>query len=396
MAERREYKGAAAPAKLSSDITSGATSITIDTNSGWPTGSVGPFWIVIDPGKSNEEKVKIASRSGSTLTVASGGRGSDGTSASAHSVNAVVKHVFTANDADLLNKHAADATQDDHTQYMHNSTARTVSAAHSFTGSPSFSGSPTFSGTPTFSGVPNLNGGANFGSSWATAAEIATLGVDAADAGSGVKMAHHNHRHALDLIALERAMWKAGDYKLTSNSGAITSEWLECNGQAVNRATYPNLFAAIGTTYGAGNGTTTFNVPDWRDYIISGAGPGGSRAIGGTGGSDTTSLVTANLPSHNHGINDPGHSHGVNDPGHKHNMDGDSGNRYVVTAGGSQQNSLGGPVINGVSFSDIDPATTGISIQSSGTGISTQNTGSGSSFSTVPRWRGARVLIKAH
>jgi microcystin-dependent protein len=396
MAERREYKGAAAPAKLSSDITDTATTLTIDTTSGWPTGSVGPFFVVVDPGKSTEEKIKCASRSGSTLTVATSGRGADGTSAAAHSINAVVKHVFTASDADLTNKHAADTTQDDHTQYMHNTTARTVSAPHSFTGNPTFSGNPSFTGAPTFSGTPVLSGGVDMGSSWAAAAELATLDAGAASAGTGVKLAHSNHKHALDLIALERVMWKAGDYKLTAVTGAITTEWLECNGQTVSRATYPNLFNAIGTAYGAGDGVSTFQLPDFRDYIISGAGSGGSRAIGGTGGADTVTLATGNLPSHNHGVNDPGHSHGVNDPGHKHAMDGDTGNRYVVTASGSQQNSLGGPVINGVSFSDIDVNTTGISIQSAGTGISTQNTGSGTAFSVVPRWRGARVLIKAH
>lgn len=40
--------------------------------------------------------------------------------------------------------------------------------------------------------------------------------------------------------------------------------WLKCNGAAVSRATYATLFAAIGTTYGAGDGATTFNVPDLR------------------------------------------------------------------------------------------------------------------------------------
>jgi len=46
--------------------------------------------------------------------------------------------------------------------------------------------------------------------------------------------------------------------------------WLKCNGQAVSRTTYSTLFAAIGTTYGAGDGTTTFNLPDLRGEFIRG------------------------------------------------------------------------------------------------------------------------------
>lgn len=46
--------------------------------------------------------------------------------------------------------------------------------------------------------------------------------------------------------------------------------WLVCNGQAVSRTTYSALFALIGTTYGAGNGSTTFNLPDCRGYFIRG------------------------------------------------------------------------------------------------------------------------------
>ena len=54
------------------------------------------------------------------------------------------------------------------------------------------------------------------------------------------------------------------------STGGITvpTGWLFCDGAAVSRATYPDLYAAIGTTYGAGDGTTTFNVPDATGNII--------------------------------------------------------------------------------------------------------------------------------
>lgn len=68
-----------------------------------------------------------------------------------------------------------------------------------------------------------------------------------------------------------------------ANSTAPTG-WLECNGAAVSRTTYAALFTAIGTLYGVGNGTTTFNLPDLRGQFLrgwdNGAGIDPARAIG--------------------------------------------------------------------------------------------------------------------
>jgi microcystin-dependent protein len=91
--------------------------------------------------------------------------------------------------------------------------------------------------------------------------------------------------------------------------------WLLCNGAAVSRTTFAALFAVIGTTYGAGDTTTTFNVPDRRDRV--GVGAGSTYARGATGGAVTattsaegshnhtgntggTTLSTAQIPSHQH------------------------------------------------------------------------------------------------
>ena len=57
------------------------------------------------------------------------------------------------------------------------------------------------------------------------------------------------------------------------------SGWLAADGTAVSRSTYPALFAAIGTTHGAGNGSTTFNLPDLRGIFVRGS---GSQSISGT------------------------------------------------------------------------------------------------------------------
>lgn len=89
--------------------------------------------------------------------------------------------------------------------------------------------------------------------------------------------------------------------------------WLLCFGQAVSRTTNLALFTAIGTTYGSGDGSTTFNLPDARDYALVGKGNmGGSDAgrlttaqfgsdptvLGNVGGSQTRTLVTGNLPAY--------------------------------------------------------------------------------------------------
>jgi microcystin-dependent protein len=63
--------------------------------------------------------------------------------------------------------------------------------------------------------------------------------------------------------------WSPGDVKMVAYQ-TVPEGWLECDGAAVSRTTYADLFAAIGTTYGVGNGSTTFNVPDTRGEFIRG------------------------------------------------------------------------------------------------------------------------------
>lgn len=84
-----------------------------------------------------------------------------------------------------------------------------------------------------------------------------------------------------------------------AGNSAAPDGWLLCNGQAVSRETYADLFTAIGTTYGVGDGSATFNVPDSRGKFLVGAGSfesGATVAVAGTGGAEKVTLAEANIP----------------------------------------------------------------------------------------------------
>jgi len=87
-------------------------------------------------------------------------------------------------------------------------------------------------------------------------------------------------------------------------AGALANGWLECDGAAVNRTTYATLFNVIGTGYGVGDGSTTFNLPNLSRRVIMGRGGSGTATIaatqGSSGGSETHTLSTAEMPAHLH------------------------------------------------------------------------------------------------
>jgi microcystin-dependent protein len=97
-------------------------------------------------------------------------------------------------------------------------------------------------------------------------------------------------------IALDAlSPFQTGDLKVSAVSTA-PSGWLACDGSAISRSGHTALFSAIGTTYGAGDGSTTFNVPDFQGRVILGAGSGSGlsvRSRGQKGGEETHTLTAA-------------------------------------------------------------------------------------------------------
>jgi len=96
--------------------------------------------------------------------------------------------------------------------------------------------------------------------------------------------------------------------------GTTPAGYLRCDGSAVSRATYSNLFAVVGTVWGVGDGSTTFNLPDLRGRSLIGDGTGtglSARVVGQLGGEEAHQLTKPELTTHKHGISDPGHYHQV-------------------------------------------------------------------------------------
>lgn len=85
---------------------------------------------------------------------------------------------------------------------------------------------------------------------------------------------------------------------------SVPSSFLPCDGSAVSRTTYASLFAVLGTIWGIGDGTTTFNVPDFRRRVAVGSGGSGTatlaNTVGSIGGEETHVLTIPEIPAHTH------------------------------------------------------------------------------------------------
>lgn len=169
------------------------------------------------------------------------------------------------------------------------------------------------------------------------------------------------------------------------------SNYVIANGQAISRTTYAAYFALVGTAYGTGNGTTTFNVPNLQQRVPVGVGAG--YTIGSTGGAATHTLTLSEVPTHSHIVGDPGHVHPINDPGHNHSL-----SPYRQYAEGNGGNGNGAELTSIPGGSNIYPntqrSTTGITTTLVTSNISLFNSGGGLSHNNMQPYIVLNYIVK--
>jgi len=176
-------------------------------------------------------------------------------------------------------------------------------------------------------------------------------------------------------VAANRVVGEIIDY----GGASAPALWLLCYGQAISRTTYSSLFVAIGTAFGVGDGSTTFNVPDCRGRVTAGKDDMGGVAagrltaagsgitgttLGAVGGVESQILFTPNLPSHSHTntLNDAGHFHTLTADGVRHGSAAANPNGNFYTSEGDASTFPQTP------SQATDTKTTGITITNASTG----------------------------
>lgn len=130
-----------------------------------------------------------------------------------------------------------------------------------------------------------------------------------------------------------------------------TAKWLFAQGQAISRTTYSSYFSLVGTTWGVGDGSTTFNIIDRREKF--GIGVGGSKTLASTGGAETHTIASANLPTHTH---DAG-SYAISSSGaHGHTWSNSAPPRNVPASAAAAGADVPAVAYNVATETDIDPA----------------------------------------
>jgi microcystin-dependent protein len=231
-----------------------------------------------------------------------------------------------------------------------------TAAGETETGNMTIGGNLAVTGTTTHTGAVALNGGGT--------------STTPANGDNSTKIATTAFVTQNSVLTGALIMWP---------TASAPSGYLLCNGSAVSRTTYTALFAVVGTTFGAGDGSTTFNLPNYADRMPIGAGTI-AASIGASGGSATTTLSTSNLPSHSHSATST-----VTDPGHVHTPY-VAGTTFVANGGSTGGT---GPNSNASLAYTTASAVTGISVATS-----IGNTGSGTAATTISPYLGINFIIK--
>ena len=187
---------------------------------------------------------------------------------------------------------------------------------------------------------------------------------------------------------------------LSALSNVTRHVWLLCDGSAVSRLTYQNLFDVIGITFGAGNGVNTFNLPDFRTRFPMGSN-GGSLT---TGGASSHTLTLSEIPAHLHSsgtlqtLTAGSHTHSFTDPGHNHG--GSTGTSDYSTGTFPMAGTTGGNGNDhGTHSHSIATDYTGIVMQAGGDHMhtlqgSTGSAGANQPFDMTPPYQSIHYIIR--
>ena len=257
---RREYKAGIPTTLTGSGLSSTGLSFTIAESTNWPVGT-NKFWVTVDPGKPEEERILCTSRSGLTVTITDGDRGQDSTGNRAHAVGATIWPSWSATDADEANEHVNLTTG------VHGYTA-TAAEINILDGATLSTTELNYVDGVTSSIQTQLNTKAPLASPTFTGT------VTLPDLGSG-------------LVPTGTIVMYGG------TTAPATGGWLLCNGQSTTG--YTALAAIVGA-----------NVPDLMGRAPIGYGDSADSGIttrstiGAKVGAETHTLTIAEMPSHNH------------------------------------------------------------------------------------------------
>ena len=350
---RREYT-AGSPTTLASAFNSGATTFTITSDTNWPTSADYDFFVTIDGGTAQEERVLCSARTGTTVTVAASGRGKDGTGEKNHAAGASVWPSWSAQDADEANAHIESSGYASFSKSIHGlgsgdgvvvgtDKAQTLTAKTLTT--PKINEAVNLTATSTelnildgatlstaelnvLDGVTASTAELNYvdGVTSAIQTQLNTkspitdpsfLGTVSLPSTTSIGTVSSTEISYIDGVtsaiqtqintALEAIVPKA---TVVSFAGATApSGWLLCAGQAVSKTTYAGLYTALGANAYGTDTLTDFYLPDLRGRVPAGVdNMGGTDAtrldwantLGTSGGAQTHTLTTAEIPQHTH------------------------------------------------------------------------------------------------
>jgi microcystin-dependent protein len=331
----RNYKSIAEPKTLNGNVTNIATQITLNNITGLPSP---PYVLVINPDTASEEAVLVTTnQDGVTAPTLKVERAIEtGATAKTHTDQDVVRHMIVGSDLQLAHNHI-DLTE------AHGATGAVVGTTNSQTlenkrlTTPKINENVTLTATSTelnvldgitastaelniMDGVTSTTAELNIldgvTSSTAelnildgvtsSAAELnildgATLSTAELNYVDGVTSAIQTQINNIASVPTGVINPYAGPI---TNPPAPPTGWLLCDGAAVSRSTYATLFGIVGTTYGVGDNSTTFNLPNLKGRVPVGLDSSQSEfdTLGETGGAKTVTLTQGQIPSFNHEI----------------------------------------------------------------------------------------------